>query len=211
MNARFSFGILGLGLSLATACSGTTSGPTSGGTSSAEVTEEKASCASVGGTCVGVTPTACASGLWADATDVSCGPGVGVGCCLGSPPPPPPPGPTACEQGGGQCVALTPTSCASGWLSDATTHSCGGGLGVACCMQCPEPNPPVPCPNGTIEANKDAHGCTTGFTCKPPSNACAAAGGTCVGISPSSCPSGRWADASTHPCGTGIGVGCCLP
>jgi len=40
-------------------------------------------------------------------------------------------------------------------------------------------------------------------------NTCASAGGTCVGISPTSCASGAWGDPSG--CGDGIGVGCCLP
>ena len=41
----------------------------------------------------------------------------------------------ACEAAGGSCVALTPTSCASPkHVGDANTYSCGGGLGVECCL-----------------------------------------------------------------------------
>lgn len=176
MNTRSYLGIVSFGLllMLATACTATTSdrGSENDGASSAEVkNKKKASCASVGGVCVAITPGACADGAWADATAVSCGGGLGVGCCVEPSPPPPPPPP------------------------------------------CPSLSPPTPgvCHGGTIDANKDANGCTTGYTCNPGPNACAAAGGACVGVSPGSCPSGNWADYSSHPCGTGVGVGCCLP
>lgn len=42
--------------------------------------------------------------------------------------------PASCTDGGGTCVALTPTACASGHFGDAAKYSCGGGLGVACCL-----------------------------------------------------------------------------
>ena len=38
---------------------------------------------------------------------------------------------------------------------------------------------------------------------------CAAAGGTCVALTPTSCASGDWGDPAT--CGGSVGVGCCLP
>jgi len=47
--------------------------------------------------------------------------------------------PASCTDGGGTCVALTPTACASGHLGDAAKYSCGGGLGVACCLPGPGP------------------------------------------------------------------------
>jgi hypothetical protein len=37
----------------------------------------------------------------------------------------------ACEQNGGTCVPLVPDACAEG---NAGGFSCGGGLGVMCCM-----------------------------------------------------------------------------
>jgi hypothetical protein len=42
----------------------------------------KIACESAGGKCVGLTPTACADGKPGDATQYSCGTGVGVMCCL---------------------------------------------------------------------------------------------------------------------------------
>jgi hypothetical protein len=40
----------------------------------------------------------------------------------------------ACESGGGTCVPLVPDACAFGTVADANQFSCGGGLGVECCM-----------------------------------------------------------------------------
>jgi hypothetical protein len=43
--------------------------------------------------------------------------------------------PIGCEEGGGQCVGLTPTACpAPKKFGDATKYSCGGGIGSACCL-----------------------------------------------------------------------------
>jgi hypothetical protein len=39
-----------------------------------------------------------------------------------------------CVDAGGSCVALAPGSCATGTVGDATQYSCGGGLGVECCL-----------------------------------------------------------------------------
>jgi len=137
----------------------------------------KLTCAEVFGTCVALTPGSCAGGTWADANVVSCGGGIGVGCCVRPTPPPPPPAPPP--------------------------------------YVCPELTPPAPgfCPGGKITARKNEHGCTVGFDCVPPPPvpSCAAAGGTCVGLYPGACPSGNWGAPSTHACGPGIGVGCCLP
>jgi hypothetical protein len=46
----------------------------------------------------------------------------------------PPATQNACQAAGGSCVALSPGSCANGTVVDANTFSCGGGLGVECCM-----------------------------------------------------------------------------
>lgn len=40
----------------------------------------------------------------------------------------------ACEAGGGACVGLNPQGCADGVWADAGTFSCGGPVGVGCCM-----------------------------------------------------------------------------
>ena len=139
--------------------------------------KKKISCESVFGSCVGLHPAACAGGTWADANTVSCGGGLGVGCCvMPSPPPPPPPPPPS---------------------------------------ECPELVPPAPgfCPAGqTVPVYSQETGCLVGFDCVPQAQtACEAKGGQCVGLAPTSCPSGHWGDATTHGCGGGIGVGCCLP
>lgn len=119
----------------------------------------------------------------------------------------------ACAAAGGTCVGLSPSSCTGGHFADATQVSCGSGVGAACCIQCPVLSPPAPsfCPDGKVVLRKGPNGCDSGFDCKPKPNACTAAGGTCVGLAPGSCASGHWADYTTHSCGTGIGVGCCLP
>ncbi len=120
-----------------------------------------------------------------------------------------------CTSVGGQCVGLAPSSCTGGTWADATKVTCGGGIGVGCCIsQCPQITPPAPgyCSGGTITPKIDANGCTTGYECVQPTKvACSFAGGSCVGLAPSSCPSGHWGDATTYSCGPGIGVGFCLP
>lgn len=40
----------------------------------------------------------------------------------------------ACEAGGGRCVAVVPSACARGVVGHADWYSCGGGLGVMCCL-----------------------------------------------------------------------------
>jgi hypothetical protein len=131
----------------------------------------------------------------------------------------------SCAAAGGACVGLSPSSCADGHWADAAKVTCGGGIGVGCCISCPVLSPPSPsfCPAGKIVPRQGANGCIGGYDCvpapvpppppppPPAPNACVAGGGTCVGLAPSSCPSGNWADYTTHSCGTGIGVGCCLP
>lgn len=132
--------------------------------------------------------------------------------CEPEPPPPPPPA-TQCEAKGGTCVGLSPAACEEGFFADASTHACGGGIGVGCCIACPVLSPPAPgfCPDGVVEPRTDESGCVRGFDCKPaPATACEAKGGACVALTPSSCQNGTWADATTHPCGGGLGVGCCI-
>lgn len=160
---------LGLLLPLLAACSGHTtdepaaaddgSDPT--GTVDSDVKAgRKKSCAAVGGACVGLSPSSCTGGHFADASKVSCGTGVGVACCISCPAISPPapgfcpggkvvpranengcaagfdcvPSPDACVNAGGKCVGLTPSSCPGGHVGDATTYSCGGGVGVECCL-----------------------------------------------------------------------------
>ena len=45
-----------------------------------------------------------------------------------------------CESAGGRCVALVPSACADGVTGSADWYSCGGGLGVMCCL--PTTTPP---------------------------------------------------------------------
>ncbi len=47
-------------------------------------------------------------------------------------------GNNACEAAGGSCEALGPESCKLGFVGDATNFSCGGALGVQCCLPAPE-------------------------------------------------------------------------
>lgn len=42
--------------------------------------------------------------------------------------------PVTCSDAGGGCVGLAPGSCATNHWGDATKYSCGGGLGVGCCL-----------------------------------------------------------------------------
>jgi hypothetical protein len=156
----------------------------------------KQACSAVGGSCMGLTPTSCPGNHWADATKVSCGTGVGVGCCLPECPVLSPPAPGFCLAGS-VVPRINPAGCTTGY---------------DCVPSCPMPSPPAPgfCSDGTIVTGTDTNGCTT-YDCVRPTNACTAAGGACVGLAPASCPNGTWGDAATHGCGGGVGVGCCLP
>jgi hypothetical protein len=160
---------------------------------------KKKSCAAAGGSCVGLSPTSCQGGHFADATKVSCGKGIGTACCITCPTFPPLP-PSFCPGG-----KIVPRQGANGCTAG---YDC-----VQSPTSCPEivQPPPTFCPGGKTTPVKNAKGCVVGFDCTPASNACVAAGGTCVGLSPSSCAGGTWADATTHSCGAGLGVGCCLP
>ena len=57
----------------------------------------------------------------------------------------------------------------------------------------------------------DAQGVDLASTDLAGVTACAAAGGACVGLTPTSCPNGIVGDPSTYGCGPGVGVQCCLP
>jgi hypothetical protein len=41
---------------------------------------------------------------------------------------------STCAAAGGTCVPLVPDACAIGSIGDANQYSCGGGLGVECCL-----------------------------------------------------------------------------
>ncbi len=41
---------------------------------------------------------------------------------------------STCEAAGGTCAPLVPDACEFGQIGDATEYSCGGGLGVECCL-----------------------------------------------------------------------------
>ncbi len=49
--------------------------------------------------------------------------------------------PTPCVAAGGACVPVVPRACMGGVIGDATWYSCGGGLGVMCCL--PSNTPPA--------------------------------------------------------------------
>jgi hypothetical protein len=196
---------LGLLLPVLAACSGSVADepapnddPTSAVDSEVKAGRKK-SCGAVGGTCVGLSPSSCAGGHFADASKVSCGGGVGTGCCI-------------------TCPVLSPPApgfCPGGTIVPRTNEN-GCTAGFDCVpgpAECPEIQQPPPgfCPDGSIVPRKDARDCTVGFDCVKSPNACVNAGGTCVGLAPTSCPSGHWADATAYPCGGGVGVGCCLP
>ena len=76
---------------------------------------------------------------------------------------------------------------------------------------CPVLVQPAPgfCDGGPYAPTYNAKGCINGFACTPV--LCVDAGGTCVGLSPGSCATNHFGDATKYSCGGGIGVGCCLP
>jgi hypothetical protein len=197
-----------LALPVLAACSGSTaddpapaddgSDPTGSVDSEVKLGKKK-SCAAVGGACVGLSPSSCTGGVFADAAQVSCGGGIGVACCIACP----------------AISAPAPGFCTGGTIVPRKNAN-GCNAGFDCVMpppapECPQIMPPAPgfCTNGIVVPRKNSNGCTTGFDCAP--NACVAAGGTCLGLAMSTCLTGHWADATTHSCGGGIGVGCCLP
>jgi hypothetical protein len=87
-----------------------------------------------------------------------------------------------CEAAGGECVALYPGNCANGTVGDANEYSCGGGLGVMCCLPA-----------------------------QPQQNECESKGGSCVALTATSCSDGIATGAEGFSCGGGLGVTCCMP
>ena len=129
-----------------------------------------------------------------------------------------------CAAAGGECVGVYPGACANGTIAE---YSCGGGVGVMCCLPGPEPAPeptacaaaggecvgvyPGACANGTI--GEESCGGGVGVMCclpAPAPTACAAAGGECVAVYPGTCAGGTIGDANDYSCGGGVGVMCCL-
>ena len=80
-------------------------------------------CEQKGGACVGLVPGACQN--TGNPAEYSCGPGVGVLCCLDD-------APTQCETEGGECVGLNPDACPGGTTEGG---KCGDTVGVTCCKQ----------------------------------------------------------------------------
>jgi hypothetical protein len=55
-------------------------------------------------------------------------------------------GAVTCASAGGQCVAVVPGACAGGTVLDPNQYSCGGGIGVECCLPAPtDGGHPFPC------------------------------------------------------------------
>lgn len=102
-----------------------------------------------------------------------------------------------CEAAGGSCVALTPTSCKTGVVGDANEYSCGGGVGVQCCL--PPPEPPTCEHVGTNDE---------GWYFADGTKICAA---DCGGITPTCSATGSksegWYTTFGHGCGGGELVG----
>lgn len=71
-----------------------------------------------------------------------------------------------CPSGRGQCVGISPTSCQDGVFAPSEVASCGGGVGVGCCVSCPQIVAPI-CPpdRQVIKPDKDVYGCTVGAFC----------------------------------------------
>lgn len=135
-----------------------------------------ATCVSAGGTCAAITPGFCADGVIGDASQYSCGTGVGVGCCLHakdcSGKPCTTEGATRCSGGLMQVCGINPkTNCALEWLSqdvcpDGQVCNSDGTKCVARVAQCAQ-----------------ASECTCGCTCTPQGECGYCAGGipgTCV-------------------------------
>jgi hypothetical protein len=73
----------------------------------------------------------------------------------------------SCEAAGGTCAPLVPDACEIGSIGDATQYSCGGGLGVECCLP---PQADTGC-----HADSDCSGILPQFcrTCSDGSTSCA--------------------------------------
>ena len=73
----------------------------------------------------------------------------------------------SCEAAGGTCTALVPDACEFGSVGDATEYSCGGGLGVECCLPAQ--------PDNSCNADADCSGILPQFCreCSDGSTSCA--------------------------------------
>jgi hypothetical protein len=75
----------------------------------------------------------------------------------------------SCEDAGGSCVALSPGSCSSGTVADASEYSCNTGLelGIECCLPAQADN--------SCDSASDCSGSLPSFctTCSDGSQACA--------------------------------------
>jgi hypothetical protein len=73
----------------------------------------------------------------------------------------------SCEAAGGTCTALVPDACQAGSIGDATEYSCGGGLGVECCLPAQADN--------SCQADTDCSGILPQFCrqCSDGSSSCA--------------------------------------
>lgn len=83
-----------------------------------------------------------------------------------------------CEQAGGTCAPLVPDACELGTVGDANQYSCGGGVGVECCL------PQVQANGAACTADTDCAGLLPQFcrACGDGSSACAhwsCVAGTC--------------------------------
>jgi hypothetical protein len=88
-----------------------------------------------------------------------------------------------CVAASGACQALGPSGCPSGMHpGDTTEYSCGGGLGIMCCLPGGA--------NACVQAGGDCVPLTPG-SCNPIVQ--------------------RVGDATNYSCGGGLGVECCLP
>lgn len=78
-------------------------------------------------------------------------------------------------------------------------------------VTCPTLSPPAPsfCDGASPVPKYDSNGCIVGYGCAPLD--CTSAGGSCVALTPGSCPGNKFGDATKYSCGGGLGVGCCLP
>lgn len=97
-----------------------------------------------------------------------------------------------CESAGGRCVALVPSACTDGVTGNADWYSCGGGLGVMCCL--PATTPPSCRAIGTrSEGWYRANGDRICFA------NCAGATATCTNVGTRS--EGWYTDVASAACG----------
>ena len=123
-----------------------------------------------------------------------------------------------CEQAGGACVALYPGSCADGEIGDANTYSCGGGLGVMCCLPRPASSPLSPdwCADGTIAQGASSFiDWADGKQCEIPGAHCltkdASACPQLAPLSPDWCADGRIVQGAPSFIGSADGKECQMP